>query len=264
MLEDMVLRFDFNFFGNPIEKLLSDQFKHLHLEFLRDLFSPSFFRAIPALDIVSIGKQIFFGPSHQIDQITKNLNLSLQPVQTIISDDSHDTGDASNQYHSMEKLLEIYFTQVLVAKTVYLDLRISTLSESKSEPKWQWNPKKFHWTWSESFQMDLKNIYLGFYLNDDTRFCQGLSALNLLHAKSLFESHFGQDTSQVIFRYKDFIDIFTKVFSSCVEHKVQLHPEFMPFGIMLTCLYHSLSGHETPMDVARIFKRVLSAQGITS
>jgi len=151
-------------------------------------------------------------------------------------------------------VLKIYFAQIFSNHKSILDLRSSAF-----QGRLEWAPKAVYFNWSDDFKAGLRDLYLGFYTNDDARLNAGLLKLNLMHAKSVINGHFGEgEQDSVKFSLGHFKKSLHAVFVSCKKNKARLHPDFFALGAYLLCLYENLEGLDCPLDVRRAFLEVTS------
>ncbi len=209
-----------------------------------DFLSPSFFEVVPTLGMTRI-----------IGQLTRNyVNRSLtaetrqhwaaavsrlDPSLSMTAASKASPGDPAaviDSYGQGQALLKLYFASILSPTAFFLDLRSEQFHVDGMRLEWQ--PKAWIHGWSPAFQKALQSIYQGFYEDRPEDFQQGLKALNLEHAEKLFLEIFGEARDhEVWFRLDQFQASFHRVFVSCLTHKTQLHPEFLPLGLLLFGLY---------------------------
>jgi hypothetical protein len=149
-------------------------------------------------------------------------------------------------------VLELYFRQIFDQPVAVLDLRTAAFDFSSG--KVRWNPKPLFFEWSPEFISGVRDMYAGFYMNDQARYMEGLRALDLAHADDIFKRHFGEgDQSRVEFSLAHFKKSFQAIFESCKKHKTRLHPDFFALGAYLLCLYENLESLNVPLDVRSAF-----------
>tara|TARA_B100000886_G_scaffold334999_1_gene291393 strand:- start:656 stop:1432 length:777 start_codon:yes stop_codon:yes gene_type:complete len=161
-----------------------------------------------------------------------------------------------------EKILELFFTQILVGNSFFLDLRSSRFEQISD--KLIWSPNGLHCKFSENFQHGLKNLYTGFFHDNDDLYKKGLEQIGLISSgdteemkqeiMDIFANHFGDSNQEkVVFRMSHFTDSFHSVFDRIFEHKKKLNEDFVYLGIYLVTLYLHLEEIDEPMDVRKIF-----------
>lgn len=163
-------------------------------------------------------------------------------------------GPVTNQNRA-QQLLEIYFFQILCQDSAILDLRYQAFSSEGSAMSWE--PSALYLEWDPDFIAPLRDIYAGFYGDNNSAFNDGLAALNLLPARDIFIQHFGMgDQRTTDFKLSHFHDTFHQTFTRCHEHGVQLHGNFLGLGLMLACLYEHLETLGVACDVRQAYEQV--------
>jgi len=166
------------------------------------------------------------------------------PATTIIRSDAE-------RKRRGEKVLEIYFAQLLRCESAVLDLRTAAFQIDN-----EWAPKAIFYRWQPDFRSAMGQIYRGFYMGDERCFTSGLDALNLGHAAAIFKKHFGEGgQDSVQFRLHEFKKSFHAIFQSCKKNRTKLHPDFFALGVYLLCLYEHLETLAVPFDVRACFLR---------
>ena len=156
------------------------------------------------------------------------------------------------------QILEIYFTQIFAGRDTILDLRADSFSASEGRTL-RWQPKAFYVQWQPEFLTGLRNLYAGFYLEDDPRFESGLNQLGLQDSSDALFRHLGSaDQRSVRFETSAFHSSFHDTFLACRDRGVALHRNFLALGIYLVCLYGVLESLDLEFDVRCAFER---AQG---
>jgi hypothetical protein len=154
-----------------------------------------------------------------------------------------------------QRALEIYFGQLFAADTSLLDLRAGRLALDPHGGV-LWAPRSAWVRWQGDFLAALRDLYAGFYRDDEARFAHGLAALHLEPAAEALRAHFGSgDQRAVRFATAAFQASFHEIFVRCRDAGVQLHPDFLPLGIALACLYDGLEALGPPLDVRDAFER---------
>lgn len=165
-----------------------------------------------------------------------------------------------------EKILEIYFLQILRPGKIFLDLR-SNLFNKKSG-NIQWKPNGIYCVLEESFRHGLVNLYKGFYLNDEVLYFKGMFQIGLISEtdppeiktkmKSIFDAHFGDgNQEQVIFKLEKFSESFHQIFDFIYQQQKKLSPDFVYLGIYLVALYEHLEKLPVALNVRKSFINAL-------
>lgn len=224
-----------------------------------DFASPTFFDVMPAKALWNEGKSLlrdyrdgdgFAGAvSERRDKVESfgvDLNLNGRngrPLSALGDGERQDVG---------QRILEVYFHQLLDGGPTLLDLSAKRWSRSNAHLTWQ--PGRGHKVWQEGFRQALAEVYLSFYLGQGD-LESALDRLGLAVATDLFVQHFGEgDQRAVRFEVEHFTSSFHQVFLRCREHGVKLAPDFLPLGICLATLYESLSTLAVPLDVRQAFE----------
>lgn len=153
------------------------------------------------------------------------------------------------------RILEIYFTQIFAGDEAILDLRGDSFSTSEGA-RLQWRPKAFYVQWQPDFLRGLRDLYAGFYLDQESRFEAGLLQLGLQDSGDTLVSHLGSgDQRSVRFETSAFHTSFHDTFLACRDRGVALHRNFLALGIYLVCLYDVLESLELEFDVRGAFER---------
>ncbi len=158
--------------------------------------------------------------------------------------------DPTRRAHQVTAL---YFYQLFVGEWSVLDLRQRAFTDH--EDGLCWRPAAWLWRWDPHFLAALRDVYRGFYRDDDATFRRGLAELSLAPAESIFRQHFGENQRKVSFRSKDFVSTFHDVFKCCQRHNVSLDRSFLPLGLYLASLYEHLEALGVPVDVRECFMR---------
>lgn len=198
----------------------------------------------------------------------KSLSEVKSELKTILNNDIELVDDLPNGKLSIqdgEKILRLYFLQMMKAKRMLLDLRPKHFSGSNG--KFFWDPNGLWGELDSDFAEGIRLVYKGYYQNDDKLFIEGLEKSRLVKADwsiekknevaGVFKTHFsnGRD-EKVAFTMEGFQKSFTEIFKTLVKNKIKLDKNFLYLGIMLVTLYVSLSEIEGVYDVSGIFNSV--------
>ncbi len=230
-----------------------------------DYVSPSFLDVIPLSHLFQQGREMVSnaadgGRFRTVRQETEALLRARGMSITI--------GEAPDHTPPLEELpedarrslgqtaLEIYFTQLMQSETSILDLRGVRWSLDAGTADRHWFPRPFYLHWQPDFLGPVRDLYTGFYHEDQARFDGALEALGLSSAGDVLNSHFGDgDQRSVRFRAEVFHSSFHEVFVRCRDDGVSLHRNFLALGIYLACLYDLLETLDLEFDVRRAFER---------
>lgn len=168
------------------------------------------------------------------------------PVVLAATVDGRLPASAEDRRTRGEALLRLYFHQLLVGPVALLDLGPSRFSGVAPVA---WSPSWARHAWSKSFRTAVHDLYAGFYGDDGARFDAALAALGLTPARAVFLDHFGGDATAVRFSAVHFRQTFHGAFVACRDGGTQIHPDFLPMGLMLASLYAHLEPLDVPLDV---------------
>ncbi len=160
-----------------------------------------------------------------------------------------------------EALLRLYFHQLLVGPVALLDLGPSRFAGVAPVA---WSPSWVRHAWSASFRTAVHDLYAGFYGDDGARFDAALGALGLTPARTVFLAHFGGDPTAARFSASHFRATFHGAFVACRDAGTQIHPDFLPMGLMLASLYAHLEPLDLPLDVQAAWRDVAAAAAIAA
>lgn len=191
-----------------------------------------------ASSLHSRGLEVDLGPQGDAGESLSPLRLS-EPLR-------RDTG---------HRILAIYFAQIFAGSETILDLRPDSFSATEGETL-RWGPKAFYVQWQPDFLAGLRDLYAGFYLDDERRFESGLHQLGLQDSGDALLSHLGSgDQRSVRFETSAFHTSFHDTFLACRDRGVALHRNFLALGIYLVCLYDVLESLDLEFDVRGAFER---------
>lgn len=237
---------------------------------LLDFVSPSFFDVVPVgQSMTLIGRLVNQAlkpiQSQKIQTMQDFLDTQKLPLKIQASKSpnatpwtpSYDPTLASFGYdHYGSVILKLYFGQIFCLSECLLDLRHQAFSHDNNQMIW--TPQALFYQWDELFINAMREIYKGFYGGDRDLFRMGLARLNLSTAEELFLAHFGGgDQSQVSFTLAGFRKSFHDIFVHCKSHKIKLHADFLPLGVLLGTLYENLSHLSHPLDVRKSYEDLI-------
>ena len=228
-----------------------------------EYLSPVFFQVVPPLAMAGQVSTLAadFVNKHKFTKLCGDLGPALAQMHlpAPVPPGGHAFAPASKLDQSAAKergdlLLKLYFWQLLKAPTVILDLRQAAFcAASGPNDETIWQPQPLFITYEPAFLSGLRDLYLGFYLDDMARFDRALAALELRHAKQLFLMHFGEGQSDQRFDLAEFRSPFHRVFLACTDGKSRIHPNFLGVGAGLFCLYEHLEKLGGRYDVRAAF-----------
>ncbi|NBW81588.1 hypothetical protein EBR21_07525, partial [bacterium] len=162
--------------------MLMNLLKNSDWAFLLDFVSPSFFKVIPPMELLANATALakrtrdpklystaLLDMKHCLTDVIPELSLiegSMSQRGSIPSAavcDFHNHDDALKRLLA-ERIVEIYFAQILWGKTVLLDVRISRFAVDGSNL--YWSPAPLLGVFSENFRRSMGNLYRGYYGGD--------------------------------------------------------------------------------------------------
>ena len=230
-----------------------------------DYASPALFEVMPMRALVAQGKEFMANGSK-----AERLDAARSEVQSTLAErhiavelgaeaqgrslSDGDLTDAEKRAAG-DRILELYFAQVFGGDVAILDLRTEAFGLTESGVL-AWQPRAFFVRCDPGFLDGLRNLYSGFYLDDDALFARGLSELRLEDSGDALRNHLGSgDQRSVRFETSAFHASFHDTFVSCRESGVALHRNFLALGVYLVCLYDVLETLGLELDVRRAFER---------
>jgi hypothetical protein len=245
--------------------ILFKSLKGTDWEMLTAFVSPVFFEVVPTLGMAKVFgtivkdfantlefERVRDAAKESLDKVNAKETCELKILAVLTQKKPSGTLALAERQAFGHMVLKIYFAQIFSNHKSILDLRSSAF-----DGRLEWAPKAVYFKWSDEFRAGLRDLYLGFYTNDDARLNAGLLKLNLMHAKSVINGHFGEGEQDAVrFSLGHLKKSLHAVFISCKENKAKLHPDFFAMGAYLLCLYENLEGLDCPLDVRRAFLEV--------
>lgn len=231
-----------------------------------DYMSPALYEVMPLRSIFAQGKEFIANglDSARSAQAQKHVENWLADQGSVIRLGSGSKGDGEQRLAELEedarrsvgqRILELYFGQIFASNRAILDLRAESFAAA--EEGILWRPRSIYLEWQPEFLGGLRDLYAGFYLDDDPRFERGLVALNLEGAGDLLVSHLGDgDQRSVRFEMTVFQSSFHEMFLRCRDRGISLHRNFVALGTYLVCLYDVLETLDLEFDVRHAFERI--------
>jgi hypothetical protein len=166
-----------------------------------------------------------------------------------------------------ERILTLYFAQLFSPHGLFLDLSPHHFEVMSDNDVLNFKPSSVWTKFSPEFSQGLKEIYDGFYFEDDLLFHKGLIKSGLTsatwpesdrqHLAELFRGHFGASlTTEMSFDLETFKESFFKIADFMLNKKVNISTDFLYLGIALVTMYASLEKCGVRVNVKEIFIRV--------
>lgn len=242
--------------------------------FLLDFVSPAFFKVIPPLELVSNASALAKRTQDKelyrraILATREQISKTVPEIQLLEGQMSHGHRDVrgfhpeaatDEQRRALaQRIVEIYFAQIFLHQTVFLDLRLSRFSENGTE--WIWSPAPLLGVFTSDFLNSMAALYDAFYGNKPAQMHEALRKLGMEWAFEVFMEHFGEgDQTSVKFTMSHFVHTFHEIFMKCKAEKKNLKGEFVQLGVILGLMYESLERLNVPVDVRAAFNRVAKA-----
>jgi hypothetical protein len=150
------------------------------------------------------------------------------------------------------QVIELYFHQIFYGDITVLDVRYDRFGGVDGHVEWA--PQPFYYRWEPDFLEAARNMYLGFYLEGDKRFEEGVATMGLSCAQDVFLEHFGGgDQHTVSFQIEAFVDTFRRTIQRCKAAGEKAHPNLIPFGMYIVTLYDHLETLGGAYDVRGAF-----------
>lgn len=175
-----------------------------------------------------------------------------------------------------EKILHLYFLQIMNCEKYFLDFRSNLFCLKKLDDNLGANDNKFKFVfrpnhlWGEfdpHFGQGIRQVYQGYFDKNEKLFTEGLLLCRLIgedfseeqinDVRDVFIKHFSSGiTEKVSFDLEKFKESFSAIFQVLLKHKIKIDKNFLYLGISLVTLYMTLSQIGGSYDVAKIFKQV--------
>ncbi len=189
----------------------------------------------------------------------------LSPFKVYLVPQVDKQDNLKDQQAAAEKILTLYFAQIFSPHGVFLDLRPEQF-EFKSD-ELHFKPTGVWTKFNPEFAAGLKDIYDGFYFEDENIFHQGLLKSGLTSNKwpeadrqklaELFKSNFGESlTSEMSFDLETFKESFLKIADFMLSKKVHISTDFLYLGIALVTMYSSLEKTHVRVNVKEVYLNV--------
>lgn len=227
-----------------------------------DLFSPSFFEVLPpaalsgqAKELISnyVSRPRFLRVREELQESVENARFGLTMSGALPKNRSvAELPDATRRARA-ETVLRLFFHQLLRAETCVLDLRRRSFGID-DHGALVWNPAPLFVKWEQDFVPSVRDLYVGFYRDDEQTWRRGLEALQLEPAEALFRAHFGGVDGVQEFKLAEFQRTFHQAFVQCRDAGKRLHGNFLPLGLFLACLYEHLEALAVPLHTRALFR----------
>lgn len=189
----------------------------------------------------------------------------LAPFQIKLTSHVDKNFDLLNQKIAAENILTLYFAQLFSPHGLFLDLGPTHIDYT--EGTFHFKPTGVWTKFSYEFSDGLKDIYDGFYLEDEKILHRGLIKSKLTSSlwseedrqklANLFKSNFGESlTDEMTFDLESFKESFFKIADFMLNKKVNISTDFLYLGIALVTMYSSLEKTKTKVNVKEVYLKV--------
>ncbi len=189
-----------------------------------------------------------------------NLGPRVRPVDRkhlgIVPFVARDHGAHPPPPRSGEAALELFFSQLRGNGGMLLDLRRERFSRGEGG-ELSFTPLPLWLTWPKDFLEAVRDVYEGFYHDDEVKAARALGYLGLTAAKEpLWRGFGGNNKTATRFSVTSFEETFEEVFELCHKAEAHLHPELVTLGILLLTLTDHLEGEGGTFNVMQLHERV--------
>lgn len=151
--------------------------------------------------------------------------------------------------------LELYFTQLFRSEVAIFDLWPSRFGVDAAGDA-VWSPRAFYLRWDPRFREGMRDIYAGFFLDDEERFERGVFELGLGNSAHVLLAHFGEGNQRSVrFGAEKLKETLGSMAIERRADATKLHPNFVAFGLYLTALHELLGALDMKFDVRAAFMR---------
>ena len=231
-----------------------------------DYASPALFDVMPARALMTQCREFIRngGDKQRFDQIRESTGAMLQAraidVQLIDrSAQAHgvglDTPSEEVRRTMGQSILELFFGQLFGTEHAIMDVRSdSFLVDDGGVLLWQ--PKAFFVEWQRDFIDAVRDLYVGFYFDDPSRFNDAMARLDMHSGEDTLRTLLGKDDPRnARFETAAFHENFHEVFVTYRDQGVALHRNFLALGVYLVCLYEALEKVGVALDVRAALER---------
>lgn len=237
---------------------------------LLDYLSPALFDVMPARDLIKQGRELMANRSDtgRFAETRRQVGdeLASHGIEVHLADKRESTeeaelalldGDGAREVG--QRILAVYFGQIFLGDRAILDLR--SRSFMLSEPKaLHWHPSALYIEWEPRFLDAIRDLYVGFYLEDEGRFQRALESLDMADSADVLINLLGRDDPRnARFESAVFHAHFHEMFVSYRDRGTTLHRNFLALGVYLICLYDALECLGGGFDVRAAVERASGA-----
>lgn len=172
------------------------------------------------------------------------------------------SGDLELSHAMGERILTLYFAQVYSDQGVFLDLRSSHFASD--DQFLEWHPNGLWVKFDPSFLKGLREVYEGFYLENEELYYKGLLEIGLLREDfsiddkkilaDIFKKQFGNSLHEDIkFEMDHLNQSMIKMSEFMLNKKLKISKDFLYLGIYLVTMYSTLEKINAKLPVKAIY-----------
>ncbi|NNK07357.1 MAG: hypothetical protein HKP50_08625 [Myxococcales bacterium] len=153
--------------------------------------------------------------------------------------------------------LQLYFTQLFQGDTAVIDLWPSRLGINAAGDA-IWNPRPLYVRWDAEFIGAVRDVYAGFFIDDQAQFQAGLRKLGVEAAGGLALRHLGEGTQRGVRFSTAHLGATLREISDLnlnLSRAGTLSRNFVAFGLYLLSLHELLESLDCSFDVRSAFMR---------
>ncbi len=237
---------------------------------LLDYLSPALFDVMPARDLIKQGRELMANRSDtgRFAETRSQVGdeLASQGIEVHLADKHESTektelahldGDRAREVG--QRILAVYFGQIFSGDRAILDLRSSSFLLSEPSAL-HWHPSALYIEWEPRFLDAIRDLYVGFYLEDEGRFQRALGSLDMADSADVLINLLGRDDPRnARFESAAFHAHFHEMFVTYRDRGTTLHRNFLALGVYLICLYDALECLGGSFDVRSAVERASGA-----
>jgi hypothetical protein len=223
---------------------------------LAELLSPRFFKVVSVTQAITQLREFKanYDDREGFEDVCRRREWSLQQAEIPVDVNAQGQPEGSGPIDG-QVLLRLYFHQLYSEGPTVVDLRPQVFDGGGDRIAWY--PGRFYVDWDEEFLASLRQMYDGFYSDDEEAFERGVEDVGLEGCSDLFRQHFGGDDQRAVsFELASFRETFRKIFRRAKERGLRLHPNFIALGVYLATLYQHLEEAGGTFDVRQAFESV--------
>jgi hypothetical protein len=237
---------------------------------LLDYLSPALFDVMPARDLIKQGRELMANRSdaERFEETRRQVvdELASHGIEVHLAGEQESTErieladlDSDRAREVGQRILSVYFGQIFLGERAILDLRSRSFMLSKPSAL-HWHPSALYIEWEPRFLEAIRDLYVGFYLEDEGRFQRALATLDMEDSADALGNLLGRDDPRnAHFESAAFHAHFHEMFVSYRDNGTTLHRNFLALGVYLLCLYDALESLGGSFDIRAAVERASGA-----